>query len=287
MLIYSLKHVGLFQKALTARGIPSVVSGGSSVLLTEAGEDWLALLEVLEQPHRSARVRSVALTPFIGLTPEQLDAGGDDLTDTVAERVRRWLDLLRGRGIAAVHEAIVADGLPERVLSRPDGERLLTDLTHLGQVLHDVSHSGSLGLPGLLEWLRNERRAAVTSNERTRRLDTDARAVQIVTIHASKGLQYPVVHLPLVFDKWIADDFAPLFHDDGVRHPRRRWPGAGVQRVAAGPARAGGRGAAADLRRPHPRPVPGGHLVGADLERGQRRPHPAPARTQPRPGGGA
>ena len=114
-----------------------------------------------------------------------------------------------------MHEAIVADGLPERVLSRPDGERLLTDLTHLGQVLHDVSHSGSLGLPGLLEWLRNERRAAVTSNERTRRLDTDARAVQIVTIHASKGLQYPVVHLPLVFDKWIADDFAPLFHDVG------------------------------------------------------------------------
>jgi exodeoxyribonuclease V beta subunit len=217
VLIYSLKHVGLFQKALTARGIPSVVSGGNSVLLTEAGEDWLALLEVLEQPHRSARVRSVALTPFIGLTPAELDAGGDDLTDNVAERVRRWLDLLRSRGIAAVHEAIVADGLPERVLARPDGERLLTDLTHLGQVLHDVSHSGSLGLPGLLEWLRNERRAAVTSNERTRRLDTDARAVQIVTIHASKGLQYPVVHLPLAFDKWVADDFAPLFHRDGVR----------------------------------------------------------------------
>jgi exodeoxyribonuclease V beta subunit len=217
ILIYSLRHVSLFQAALTARGIPSVVSGGSSVLLTEAGEDWVALLEALEQPHRAGRVRSVALTPFVGLSAEELDAGGDDLTDDVAERVRRWLDLFRARGIAAVHEAIVADGLPARVLARPDGERLLTDLTHLGQVLHEIAHRDTLGLPGLLEWLRTERRAAATSNERTRRLDTDARAVQIVTIHASKGLQYPVVHLPLLFNKWTPDDFAPLFHDEQGR----------------------------------------------------------------------
>ncbi len=92
VLIYSLKHVGLFQQALSARGIPSVVSGGSSVLLTEAGADWLALLEALEQPHRSARVRSVALTPFVGLSPEELDAGGDDLTD---ERGRARTPLAR------------------------------------------------------------------------------------------------------------------------------------------------------------------------------------------------
>ncbi len=214
VLIYSLKHVGLFQAALAARGVPSVVSGGSSVLLTEAGEDWLSLLEALEQPHRSARVRSVALTPFVGLTAEQLDAGGDDLTDRTAERVRRWLDLLRSRGVAAVHEAVVADGLAARVLAQPHGERLLTDLTHLGQVLHEVSHRERLGLPGLLDWLRTERRVAVAGNERTRRLDTDARAVQFVTIHASKGLQYPVVHLPLAFDKWSPEETSPLFHDE-------------------------------------------------------------------------
>jgi exodeoxyribonuclease V beta subunit len=213
VLIYSIKHVGLFQKALSDRGIPSVVSGGTSVLLTEAGADWLVLLEALEQPHRSARVRSVALSPFVGLSAGELDAGGDELTDDVAERVRRWLDMLRGRGIAAVHEAVTADGLAARVLARPDGERLLTDLDHLGQVLHDVQHREGLGLPGLLDWLRAERRAAQTSNERTRRLDTDARAVQFVTIHASKGLQYPVVYLPLLFNKWTPEEATPLFHD--------------------------------------------------------------------------
>ncbi|GAB3652447.1 exodeoxyribonuclease V subunit beta [Nocardioides korecus] len=217
VLIYSLNHAALFQAALAERGIPSVVSGGSSVLLTEAGTAWLTLLEALDQPHRPGRVRAVALTPFVGHTAEELDAGGEDLTDRTAERVRRWLDLARARGIAAVHEAVVTDGLAARVLARPDGERLLTDLTHLGQVLHEVSHRERLGLPGLLEWLRSERRAAVDSRERTRRLDTDAHAVQLVTIHASKGLQYPVVHLPLVFNKWVPQETVPLFHDESRR----------------------------------------------------------------------
>lgn len=214
VLLYSLRHVELFQQALLDHGIPSVVHGGASVLLTAAGDEWLTLLEALEQPHRAARVRAVALTSFVGLSAEQLDAGGEALTDDVGERVRRWLDLVRARGIAAVHEAVVADGLGERVLRRTGGERLLTDLQHLGQVLHEVALHDRLGLPGLLEWLRRERDAAARSGARTRRLDTDARAVQFVTIHASKGLQYPVVMLPLAFNKWLPEEQVPLFHDD-------------------------------------------------------------------------
>ena len=193
-------QVDPFRAALSDRGIASVITSGSSVLLSEAAADWQTLLEAMEQPATTRRIRALGLTAFGGFSAAGLAAAGDDATDRLADGVRGWLDLFRTRGIAAVHEAIVAGGLDARVLSRPDGERLLTDLDHLAQVLHEVARRDRLGLPALLAWLRAERAVADRSSERTRRLDTDAAAVQILTIHGSKGLQYPVVYLPLAFN---------------------------------------------------------------------------------------
>jgi exodeoxyribonuclease V beta subunit len=208
-------QVDPFRAALLERGIASVITSGSSVLLSEAAADWQTLLEAMEQPATTRRIRALGLTAFGGLSASELADQGDDATDRLGDAVRGWLDLFRTRGIAAVHEAIVAGGLDARVLSRPDGERLLTDLDHLAQVLHEVARRDRLGLPALLAWLRAERAVAERSSERTRRLDTDAAAVQILTIHGSKGLQYPVVYLPLAFNYSAPPDTDEvLFHTD-------------------------------------------------------------------------
>jgi exodeoxyribonuclease V beta subunit len=208
-------QVDPFRSALAERGIASVITSGSSVLLSEAAADWQALLEAMEQPATTRRIRALGLTAFGGLTAAELAGQGDEATDRLGDAVRGWLDLFRTRGVAAVHEAVVAGGLDARVLSRPDGERLLTDLDHLAQVLHEVARRDRLGLPALLAWLRAERAVAERSSERTRRLDTDAAAVQILTIHGSKGLQYPVVYLPLAFNYSAPPDTDEvLFHTD-------------------------------------------------------------------------
>ena len=207
----------LVRAALGEAGVPAVVLGAASVFASPAADDWLTLLEGLEQPHRTGRVRAVALTAFLGLTAAELAERGDRFTADLAETLRDWGLLLRERGVAAVLEVAAArHGMGSRLVRDRGGERLLTDVRHLGEVLHDVASRERLGLPALLAWLRTQMAEVrrETPDDRARRLDSDARAVQVLTIHKAKGLQYPVVYLPFASDHMLKNEEYPRFHDD-------------------------------------------------------------------------
>src|SRR3546814_4898758 len=74
-----------------------------------------------------------------------------------------------------------------------------------------------MGLPALLEWVTQECNGDRRSTERSRRLDSDAAAVQIMTVWVSKGLQYPIVYLPFSFNRNVQDRELVLFHRDRRR----------------------------------------------------------------------
>jgi exodeoxyribonuclease V beta subunit len=203
--------------ALADAGIPAVYTGDSDVFGSQAADDWLCLLEAFDQPHRSGLVRAAATTMFFGETAETLAAEGDRLTDRIADTLREWADHARERGVAAVFEAAQLKGMGTRVLSWIDGERHMTDVAHLTQVLHDTAHREHFNLPALRDWLRTQREERSGATERNRRLDSDAAAVQIMTVWVSKGLQYPVVYLPFAFNRNIQSRDVVLFHDGATR----------------------------------------------------------------------
>ncbi len=214
------KQARTVQAALIAMDIPAVVAGSFSVFRTEAADQWVTLLEALEQPHRAARVRAAALTAFLGRTATELATGGEAVTDELSVRISRWAAVTAARGVAALLEVIgVETDLPARVLGQVGGERLLTDLRHIGQLLQAAAAADGLGPAALADWLRRRRADAMadTTTDRVRRLETDAAATQVVTLHASKGLQYPVVYLPFAFDRWVGDPDILLLHQDGRR----------------------------------------------------------------------
>ena len=93
----------------------------------------------------------------------------------------------------------------DRVLSWHGGERHMTDLAHITQLLQDVAHRERYSLPALRDWLRRQRDERSGATERNRRLDSDAAAVQIMTVWVSKGLQYPIVYLPFAFNRNIQE----------------------------------------------------------------------------------
>lgn len=224
VLVGTHKQARTVQSALLAVDIPAVVAGSVSVFRTEAADQWVTLLEALEQPHRAPRVRAAALTEFVGWPAARLAAdggGAEDATDALSALISTWAGVLAARGVAALLEVIgVETELPRRVLGQVGGERLLTDLRHIGQLLQAVAVQDGLGVAALAEWLRRRRAddGADITTERVRRLETDAAATQVVTLHASKGLQYPVVYLPFAFDRHVVTDpELLLLHQDGRR----------------------------------------------------------------------
>lgn len=205
------------QSALAQVGVAAVYTGDSNIFASEAAAEWLALLTAFDQTHRSALVRAAAVTSFFGHTVEDLAQQGDTLTDRVAATIRIWTDHARTRGIAAVFEAANVAGMSRRVLGRRGGQRLMTDLAHVGEMLLDVGHERRFGVPALRDWLREQCTDALPKAhvaERNRRLDSDAAGVQIMTVWASKGLQFPVVHLPFHFNRYVGTADVVTYHDE-------------------------------------------------------------------------
>jgi exodeoxyribonuclease V beta subunit len=203
--------------ALCEAGIPAVYTGDSDIFTSDAAEDWLALLEAFDQPHRPGIVRAAAATMFFGETAESLVDGGDELTDRVADTLREWASHARERGVSAVFEAAQLDGMGDRVLSWQNGDRLMTDLAHMTQLLQEAAHREHFTLPALRDWLRAQRDERSGAAERARRLDNDAAAVQVMTVFVAKGLQFPIVYLPFAFNNNVWEPELVLYHEGETR----------------------------------------------------------------------
>ena len=206
------------QDALDAAGVPAVVNGAGSVFATPAARDWLRLLEALERPSATNAVRSVALTSFVGWTPEQVALASDDAWEVLHARLHRWAAVLRRRGVAALFETVSArEHLAARLLGRAQGERVLTDLRHVAQLLHEVVTAEQLGTSALTAWLHTRMDDAdeeAGAEDRSRRLESDAEAVQVLTIYRSKGLEFPIVYCPYLWHPgYIEEKDPPVFHD--------------------------------------------------------------------------
>jgi exodeoxyribonuclease V beta subunit len=219
VLVRTNRNAAQIRDALDAAGIPAVINGAGSVFGTRPARDWLRLLEAIERPTSEVRARSAALTPFLGWTAEQVATAGEAAWEDVHRRLHGWARLLRVQGVASLAETItLVEGLPERILAATDGERRLTDLRHVAQLLHAAATTEQLGTTALTAWLRRriaEAEQDTGDEDRSRRLESDAEAVQVLTIHRSKGLEFPVVYCPDLWEPtWITEENEPVaFHD--------------------------------------------------------------------------
>lgn len=208
--------------ALARHSIASVSGGGGSVWHSEEAAELERLLLAVAAPARAGLVRAALATVLLGADAARLAAWRDDTDHDGAwsERLERFHDdllLMRERGFMAMWRRLLRrEEVVARVLARPDGERRLTNYRHLAELLQAAEQGAALDAEGLARHIVRQR-AAPEGEEGQLRLESDARLVRIVTLHAAKGLQYPVVYCPFLWLGPEEDDkgWPVLAHRDG------------------------------------------------------------------------
>lgn len=200
------------RRALARMGVGSVELSQASVFATEEAEELERVLLAISEPGRERRVKAALATTLMGRDAAALAAlaelseladdgrgkGSDALLDLL-ERFARWRDAWLRHGFGVMLRRWMSDeGVAARLLARDDGERRLTNLMHLAELLQQSAGGASPEV--LLRTLATARRDRSGGDAAQLRLESDRNLVQIVTIHRAKGLEYGVVFCPFLFD---------------------------------------------------------------------------------------
>ncbi len=202
VLVRSHAHGAAMRRALAAVGVGSVELSQASVFASSDAADLERVLAAVLQPQREPLLRAALATEAMGHDAAALHALADD-DAALLQRIARFAGyratwLTRGIG-RMLREWLRAEGVGARLLARADGERRMTNLLHLSECLHEAAASHAAP-EALLRWLQAQRADAQRDEAAQLRLESDRNLVQVVTIHKSKGLEYPLVFCPLLWD---------------------------------------------------------------------------------------
>jgi exodeoxyribonuclease V beta subunit len=209
----------LMQEALSALKIPSVLYSTGNLFDTHEAMEMSRLLEGIANPHDETAIRAALATEMMGVSGETIEELQRDEVGWEAwlGRFREYYEMWGKYGfIRMFRYFLLRETVRSRLLSLPNGERRLTNVLHLSEVLHQAAIEEKLGMIGLLKWLARQRDpGSPRLEEHQLRLESDANAVKIVTIHKSKGLEYPIVFCPFNWAKSKKDPKEVFtFHDE-------------------------------------------------------------------------
>ncbi|MEG5380211.1 exodeoxyribonuclease V subunit beta [Enterobacter hormaechei] len=215
VLVRSRQEAALIRDALTLLDIPSVyLSNRDSVFDTLEAQEMLWLLQAVLAPERENTLRSALASSMLGLNARDIDALNHDeeAWDAVVEEFVHYRERCQKRGVMAMlRELMTRRQIAENMLASSGGERRLTDILHISELLQEAGTQLE-SEHALVRWLAQQI-ADPNSNASSQqmRLESDKHLVQIVTIHKSKGLEYPLVWLPFIANYRVQDQ--AFYHD--------------------------------------------------------------------------
>lgn len=198
------KQAQMVYDALLSRGIPAVVRSNQSIFQTREALELRTILNALAEPGHEANVRAALATSIIGKNANQIartfEADGEADWERCLLSFREYHDLWRNFGFMTMFRTFLArEEVRKRLLSQPGGERSITNLLHCGEVLHNEASDSHHGPDALCSWFGEQVTVPPEGEENQIRLESDEKAVKILTIHVSKGLEFPIVFCPFLW----------------------------------------------------------------------------------------
>jgi len=191
--------------SLKERGVPAIVASGADVLGTDEARELLCLLRSMHEPRRSGLRYAALATRLLGHDSAAIGALRSDPAkdDDALRKFSRWQAEWERKGIAAAIALIDREeGITARIAGSSLGERRVTNLRQLIDLLQAVSQDHANRPELVLRWLAQEIERAAdmgAAEERQIRLESDRDAVQVVTMHKAKGLEYNLVFAPFLW----------------------------------------------------------------------------------------
>ncbi|WP_217515031.1 exodeoxyribonuclease V subunit beta [Vibrio metschnikovii] len=195
----------MIKQALAEQGIASVyLSNRDSVFSSDVAQDLQRLLQAILTPDDDRTLRACLASPLFAFDAASLDALNNDevVWENAVNEFKAYRQLWIERGVLPMLRSVMSKRhLAERWLEEQNGDRLLTDFMHIGELLQQARQEIESD-HGLLRWLAQSISDAEQGiggrDEQIQRLESEQNLVQIVTIHKSKGLEYDLVFLPFV-----------------------------------------------------------------------------------------
>ena len=203
VLVRTGQEATLIREALRRRGLASVyLSDRDNVLHTQEAEDVLHWLHAMAEPESERRVRTALGTASLGWDWATLDSlfSSDARWEAALEQFQDYADRWQQRGILpALRELIHDQAIAPRLLGQLGGERRLSNLLQISELLQEASATLD-GPASLIRWLEDARADDTdgTPEEYVLRLESDSALIKVITLHKSKGLEYPLVFMPFV-----------------------------------------------------------------------------------------
>lgn len=184
------------KKELSKIGIPAITMDSQKVLQSAEAKELLYILEAILHHNRST-VNRALLSAFTRWTPSEILRMDED---SVIEKFRNYFQKWQQSGIyAALSDFLSGFQIRQNLIEKntENGERMMTNFYHLMEVLNKTENRQKFGPAELTEWFQiNTEKDFSTEDEMEQRIESDEESVKIVTIHKSKGLEYPIVFAP-------------------------------------------------------------------------------------------